>query len=116
MQDFFFFIKRGKGFPRGCARPGKGISALTVNNPALPMEICSPCPFEIGYHFTKLRMNRAAVVALVVVFHDDFPVCCDVIDDLLSGTKLCQREARETPRKSPQLREQRLFLSPGFVT
>src|SRR5260370_25608029 len=70
----FVCIETGKGAPHGGPAMREGIRPLTVRNSTAPIQIGAAGLAKRGHHRAQLRVNSAAVVALVVVFTEDFPI------------------------------------------
>ena len=87
VADFFFFIQTGKGRAVGCSRFCKGIGAVAVWNSIFPGEIRTAGFFEIGNNLTKLGMEPAAVVALIVILQDEFPIGGHIVGDAAARSK-----------------------------
>ncbi len=75
----FIFVQTGKTSSRGGAGGGKGGRALAVGYAALPVQPGTTGLAEGRDDFAQLRVYRAAVITLVVVFAQYFPVCSDLI-------------------------------------
>src|SRR5438477_1611349 len=110
VANFFFFAqareRRAICGPRFC----KSVSALAVGNSILPIQLRTSGLLEIWNDLTEFRVNTAAVVALVIVFHQDFPISGDVVVDTLAGSKLGERIARNSLDRGPKLGAHAVFL------
>src|SRR5438046_3058771 len=76
---------------------------------AFPVEIGASGTFEMGHNLAEFRVNGSAVVTLVIVLHDDFPIRGHIIDNLLGSAKLGQWIATEKFRNASKLEEQLVF-------
>src|SRR5205814_8289443 len=93
---------------RGPVR-GKCICASAMWDAAFPVEIGASGTFEMGHNLAEFRVNGSAVVTLVIVLHDDFPIRGHIIDNLLGSAKLGQWIATEKFRNASKLEEQLVF-------
>ena len=79
----------------GGAAGGEGPGSLAMGDPALPVEL-RPTSLSEGRHkLHQLGMDRAAVVALVVVLHDRLPVGGHRIDETDRSPEIGQRVVGE---------------------
>jgi hypothetical protein len=82
------------------AVPGEGGRAVAVRDPRVPVELPAAV-LERRHDLAQLRMDGAAVIALVVVLDHDLPVGGDVVRD---------------PPRDPKVRERMVVRSPRDVT
>ena len=74
-------VETGKRRPVGRAARREGPGSLAMGNAALPVELGAAPLLERRDQPAELGMHRTAVVALVVVLQDDFPVGLDHVGD-----------------------------------
>ena len=56
----------------------------------IPVELTATALLEGGNEFTELGMYRAAVVALVIVFQNDFTIGCNVVGDRIADYQITE--------------------------
>ena len=93
MMGFFGIAKAGKGRPCSGARGGKRVRAVTMRHPVVPIELVAAALFEGRHNLAQFRMDRAAVVALVIVLDDDFPVGFNLVGEGVTHSEVCKRVA-----------------------
>src|SRR5215471_7784583 len=64
-----------------------------MRNAVLPSEIGAARQLEIRHNLAQFGVNATAVITLVIVFRDDFPVCRDVIRNQVARPQVLQRIA-----------------------
>ena len=73
-------------------------------DPIFPGEIRTSSLLEIGNELAKFGMNAAAVVALVVVLHQNLPIGGDIVGDAVTGSKFGEGIARKSLDRGAKLR------------
>src|SRR6516225_4847143 len=64
-----------------------------MRNAVFPSEIGAARQLEIRHNLAQFGVNATAVITLVVVFRDDFPVCRDLIRNQVARPQVLQRIA-----------------------
>ena len=85
----------GKGRPPGRAGERERIGAVAARDAGLPVEVTAAAAAERRIRSHSLRVDRAAVVALVVVLQDHLPVGGDLVDDPVGRPQLRERVGGE---------------------
>src|SRR6267143_6166059 len=103
VANLFFFAQAREGRAIRCSGLRESKSPFAMGNPIIPSEVRTSRLLEIGNDFTKFGMNAAAVVALVVVLHQDLPVCGDIVGDAVAGSQFREGIARNSLDRRAQL-------------
>src|SRR4029453_12866514 len=69
----------------------------------VPVETRAPALAESRNERAQLRVHRSAVIALVVILHDDLPVRLDVVHDLRAAAQVVQRIADQPVERTVEL-------------
>src|SRR5262249_36467431 len=104
VANLLLFAQSGKGCAICGSRLRKCVRAFAMGDSIIPVEIGTSAVLEIGNKFAKLWMDTAAVVALVVVFHQDFPVGGNVVIDGMARSKLSKGIALDSLDGGSKLR------------
>src|SRR5688572_18361780 len=80
-------------------RPGPGPMRYAV----VPVETRAPALAEGRHERAELRVHRSAVIALVVVLHDDLPVRLHVVDDLRTSAQIDEWIADQPTHRAVEL-------------
>src|SRR5262249_46440492 len=75
-----------------------------MRNAVFPSEIGAARRLEIRHNLAQFGANAAAVITLVVVFRNDFPLCFDLIQNQLARPQLLQGIADRSLRCRTNLR------------
>ena len=67
-----------------------------MRHPVVPIELVTASLFEGRHNLAQLGMHGAAVVALVVVLDDDFPVGFNVVSNGVTHSEICERVALQS--------------------
>ena len=81
--------------------------ALLLRDAGVPVEPGAAPFLERGDDLAQLGVHRPAVVALVVVLHQDLPVGGHVVDDAARRAQVGQRVVRDAAGRGVELRRQR---------
>src|SRR5262249_53692962 len=100
-------VERGKCAPLRRAARCERIRARPVRDAAQPIEVRAPAVTEGRYDGTQLGVHATAVIALVVVLADDFPVRRHRVLDRVPDPKLRERIALHTLGDTGDLLRQR---------
>ena len=113
VADFFVFVqsrkRRAIGFTAAC----KGDRAFFVRDAALPFQTRPTLLAKCRHHLAQFRVHPAAVIALVVVFQNYFPVGMHLINHALGNPQIAQRVALHSFHRVAQLRGQRSIRLTG---
>src|SRR5271170_1280674 len=74
MADLFVLVQTGKCATHGSSGVSEGVRPFPMRHAAAPIQIGAPTIPERGHYRAQFGMNAAAVVALVVILTDDFPI------------------------------------------
>ena len=91
VMGFFSVAQAGEGCPCRGARGSKRVRAVTVRHPVVPIESGTAPLFKGRHNLAELGMDGAAVIALVVVLDDDFPVGINIVSNGVTHSEVCKR-------------------------
>ena len=111
VANFFVFAQAGKR--RAIRRPllSKSVGAGAMWNSVFPVEIRTAGLLEVGNDFTKFRVKAPAVVALVIVLHDELPIGGHIVGDAMARSKRGKRITASPFNRRPKLRPHAVFFS-----
>src|SRR5436190_9314776 len=95
VPDPLLLVEIGEGGPLRRPAERERRRSLSVRNPVLPVELAAARLAERGNDLAELGVHRPAVVALVEVLDDAFPVRLDLVGDPPARAELRERVVRE---------------------
>src|SRR4051794_24366744 len=95
VPDLLVLVQPGEWPPIRRAGSGEGPGSLPVGDASIPVELGAAPLLKGGNQSAQLRVDRTAVVALVVILQNYFPVGLHLVHHLMAGSELLQRVAAE---------------------
>ena len=86
---------------RGAAQR-EGPGAVAMGNAVVPIETCTAALAEGWHERAQLRVHVPAVITLVVVLHDHFPVGAHVVDALRATTQIAGAHSVPACARAPR--------------
>src|SRR6202030_2407195 len=102
----FVRVETGKRAPHGSSAAGERIGSVAMRDSAIPIQVGAARLAKGGHHGAQLRMNSAAVVALVIVLANDLPIRRDFVADGGAYSQAAQGIALQPVRDAVQLGSQ----------
>ena len=96
-----------------CAAQRERPGAVAMRNAVVPVETCAAALAERRHERAQLRVHGPAVIALVVVLHDHFPVGAHVVDELRATTQILRADSAPACARAP--RAARAATAPAWL-